>query len=210
MAGGQVCGAEGPVRVRQARESDRRAVGHLLAVGFADKFAPVFGCDPDRTAAILADLPPSGTVYVAEGAGRVVGTFTLVLDERPPSSVWPVLRRHLSLGAAVRAFVLLQLLGTSRPDRHTALVEAVAVLPEWRGRGVGRRMMAEALAEARRAGRRRVALYVVEGNHVAIHLYTSLGFRVQAAHRLFWARPLFGARRVLYMTAEVGPAPPRW
>lgn len=184
-------------------------MGHLLAVVFADKFAPVFGCDHDRTAAILADLPPAGTVYVAEGAGQVVGTFTLVLDERPPAPVWPVLRRHLRLGAAVRAFLLLELLGTSRPDRHTALVEAVAVLPEWRGRGVGRRMMAEALAEARRAGRQRVGLYVVEGNHPAVHLYTSLGFRVQATHRLFWARPVFGARRVLYMTAEVGLPPPR-
>ncbi|MCL6499491.1 MAG: GNAT family N-acetyltransferase, partial [Firmicutes bacterium] len=150
--------------------------------------------------AVAAD----GTVYVAEGAGEVVGTFTLVLEERTPPPLWPILRRHLGFGAALRAFVLLQLMGTSHPDPHTALVEAVAVLPEWRGRGVGRQMMAEALALARRAGRQRVGLYVVEGNAPALRLYTSLGFRVQRAHRLLWARPLFGAQRILYMTADLG------
>ncbi len=192
------------VTVRPARDSDRRTVGRLLALGFPDKFAPVFGPDRERAAAILADLPPSGTVYVAERAGEVVGTFTLVLEERTPSPLWSVLRRHLGLGAALRAFLLLQLMGTSHPEPHTALVEAVAVLPEWRGRGVGRRMMTEALASARRAGRRRVGLYVVEGNAPAFRLYTSLGFRVQRTHRLLWARSLFGAQRILYMTAELG------
>ncbi len=206
-AGGQVPGRRddfAEVTVRPARDSDRRTVGRLLVLGFPDKFAPVFGPDRERAAAILADLPPSGTVYVAEGAGEVVGTFTLVLEERTPSPLWPILRRHLGFGAALRAFVLLQLMGTSHPDPHTALVEAVAVLPEWRGRGVGRQMMAEALALARRAGRQRVGLYVVEGNAPALRLYTSLGFRVQRAHRLLWARPLFGAQRILYMTADLG------
>jgi len=199
--GGEAGGA--PVWVRPARDPDRAAVGRLLAAGFADKFAPVFGPDPERTAAVLADLPPSGNVYVAEEAGRVVGTFTLVLEERPQGPLWPVLRRHLGFASALRAFLLLQLMGTSRPEPHTALVEAVAVLPERRGRGVGRRMMAEALAEARRAGRRRVGLYVVEGNEPAVRLYTSLGFQVQRAHRVVWTRPWFGARRVLYMTVDL-------
>lgn len=195
------------MRVRPARDADRAAVGRLLAVGFADKFAPVFGPDPERTAAVLADLPPSGTVYVAEEAGQVVGTFTLVLQERPQAGLWPVLRRHLGFARALRALLLLQLMGTSRPEPQAALVEAVAVAPERQGRGVGRRMMVEALAEARRAGRRRVALYVVEDNERAVRLYTSLGFRVQRAHRVLWTGPWFRARRVLYMTADlVSPA----
>ncbi len=192
------------LRVRPARETDRPAVGHLLALGFPEKFAPLFGRDRDRTAALLAELPASGTVYVAEESGHVVGTFTLVLEERAQPGVWPVLRRHLPLPSAVRALLLLELLGSGRPDPHTALVEAVAVLPERRGRGVGRRMMAEALAQARQAGRRRVGLYVVEGNTPAVRLYTSLGFRVQKTHRLLWTRPLFRARRILYMTADLG------
>ncbi len=192
------------LRVRPARETDRAAVGRLLAVGFPDKFVPLFGRDRDRTAALLAELPSSGTVYVAEESGQVVGTFTLVLEERPHPGVWPVLRRHLPFPSAVRALLLLQLLGSGRPEPHTALVEAVAVLPERRRRGVGRHMMAEALAQARRAGRRWLGLYVVEDNTPALRLYTSLGFQVRRTHRLVWTRPLFGARRILYMTADLG------
>lgn len=199
--------ATGPVHVwvRRATDVDRPAVGRVLAEGFPEKFGHLFGWDRDRTAALLADLPASGAVYVAEQAGHVVGTFTLVLEERILPGVWPVLRRHLPCSSALRALLLLQLLGTGRPEPHAALVESVAVLPEWRGRGVGRRMMAEALAQAHRAGRRRVGLYVVEGNERALRLYRSLGFRVEYGRTLWWQRWVFGAGRVLYMTADLRP-----
>lgn len=189
--------------VRPAREGDRGAVGRLLALGFPDKFGPIFGPEAERVAAVLADLPPTGRVYVADWGGQVVGTFTLVVESRPTPAVWPVLRRHLSFGAALRAAFLLGFLGSSHPDPETAVVEAVAVLPEWRGRGVGRRMMGEALEQARAAGRRRVTLYVVEGNEPAVRLYRSLGFQVVRAHVLWWQRWLFGTRRVLYMAKDL-------
>ncbi|MER3461067.1 MAG: hypothetical protein C4303_08240 [candidate division GAL15 bacterium] len=191
------------MRVRRAGEADRTMVGYLLAVAFADKFAAVLGPDLQRNAAVLAELPSLGTVYVADSQGQVVGTFTLVLEERTHAPLWPVLRRHLGFWQALRALVRLQLIGTSRPEPHTALVEAVAVLPEWRGRGVGRCMMTKALAEARRAGHRRVGLYVVEGNEPAVRLYTSLGFRVQHVHPARWARSPGDPRRVLYMTVDL-------
>ncbi len=191
------------VTVRAAQEADRAAVGRLLALGFADKFQPLFGADLHRNAAVLAELPSPGVVYVAEHAGEVVGTFSLVLDDRPLPSPWRVLRRHLGVARALWAWVLLELAGRGRPDPDTALVEAVAVLPEWRGRGVGRQMMERALAEAARGGRRRVGLYVVEGNTPAVRLYTSLGFRVQRVHHPSWTRPAAGGRRVLYMVAEL-------
>ncbi len=190
--------------IRPAREADRWAVGRLLALGFPDKFGPIFGRDLERMAAVLADLPPTGRVYVADCGGEVVGTFTLVLEAHPAPAVWPMLRRHLPFWAALRAAFLLSFLGRSHPDPETAVVEAVAVLPEWRGRGVGRRMMVEALRQVRAAGRRRVALYVVEGNEPAVRLYRSLGFQVVWAYNLWWQRWLFGRHRVLYMATEVG------
>lgn len=193
------------VWVRRAQEVDRPAVGRVLAEGFPEKFGRIFGPDRDRAAAVLADLPASGAVYVAEQAGHVVGTFTLVLEERILPGIWPVLRRHLPYWSALRALLLLHLLGAGRPEPHTALVEGVAVLPEWRGRGVGRRMMAEALAQAHQAGRQRVGLYVLEGNEPALRLYRSVGFHVEYARPLGWQRWVFGARRVLYMTTDLGP-----
>jgi ribosomal protein S18 acetylase RimI-like enzyme len=65
--------------------------------------------------------------------------------------------------------------------------------------------MSCAMNAARRAGRTRVALYVVEGNDAAMRLYESLGFRVMRRHGLLWQRWLFGARGVLYMVAQLPP-----
>jgi ribosomal protein S18 acetylase RimI-like enzyme len=127
--------------------------------------------------------------------------LTLVLATLPPPVLWPLLRRHLSVWESLRALVLLTSLGSSSPDSATAVIEAVAVLPQARGQGVGRALVRYAMDAARRTGRARVALYVVDGNDAATRLYESLGFRVTRRHRLLWHRWLFGARRLLYMVA---------
>lgn len=56
-------------------------------------------------------------------------------------------------------------------------VAGMAVAPAWRHRGVGDRLMRLLLAEARRAGVRRIQLEVLDENVAAIRLYTRLGFR---------------------------------
>ncbi|RGE24407.1 ribosomal-protein-alanine N-acetyltransferase [Leucobacter sp. wl10] len=55
-------------------------------------------------------------------------------------------------------------------------VQTVAVAPEARGGGHGRRLMTALLAEARRRGVREVFLEVRADNPVARRLYASLGF----------------------------------
>ncbi|MDR7438833.1 MAG: GNAT family N-acetyltransferase [Armatimonadota bacterium] len=194
---------EGGVSVRPASLQDRAVVAEILTSGFLEKFTRIFGSDPHRIARILADLPSSGRVFVAEVGGRVVGTLTLVLESASPSPLWPVLRRHLPFFRALWALVLLVLMGSATPDPDTALIEAVAVLPQARGRGVGRALMRRALAEAWRVGKRRAALYVVEGNLPALRLYESLGFRAERRVPLLVGRFLFGAPRLLYMAREL-------
>ncbi len=194
---------EDRILVRPASVADRGAVGEILTSGFFEKFARIFGPHPERVKGILSELPPSGRVYVAELGGKVVGTLTLVTGEEKPSPLWPVLRRHLPFARALWALLILLLLGTAAPDPDTAVIEAVAVLPEARGRGVGRALMSRALEEARRAGRRRVALYVVEGNEPAVRLYTSLGFRKERTVPLLLGSLLFGTRRLVYMVREL-------
>lgn len=52
------------------------------------------------------------------------------------------------------------------------------VHPEYRGQGLGRRLLQEALAFCRERGFRNAYLWTVDGLEPAGHLYRSLGFRV--------------------------------
>lgn len=60
----------------------------------------------------------------------------------------------------------------------TSRVAAMGVAKPFRGRGVGRRMLEEALEEARARGDRRMLLEVFEQNPAAVRLYQAVGFRV--------------------------------
>lgn len=52
----------------------------------------------------------------------------------------------------------------------------MALVPEARGRGVGRAVMERLLAEARTRGDRRMVLEVIEQNTAAVRLYEAMGF----------------------------------
>src|SRR5918998_5190341 len=59
----------------------------------------------------------------------------------------------------------------------TSRVAAMAVAPEARGRGIGRRIMRGAIRENTARGDRSMLLEVFEHNTPAVNLYTGLGFK---------------------------------
>lgn len=59
----------------------------------------------------------------------------------------------------------------------------IALLPEFRNRGVGSRLLHELLAEARASGRA-VSIHV-ERNNPALRLYERLGFRPEGEHGIY-------------------------
>jgi ribosomal protein S18 acetylase RimI-like enzyme len=73
----------------------------------------------------------------------------------------------------------------------TSRIAAMGVAPDLRGQGLGRRLLTEAVEEARTRGDRAVLLEVIEQNTPALQLYTSFGFR--PLHRLFGYRREAGA-----------------
>jgi RimJ/RimL family protein N-acetyltransferase len=59
----------------------------------------------------------------------------------------------------------------------------MGLLPDWRGRGIGARLLSAALADADRIGLERVELEVFLGNGPAQRLYRRLGFIVEGVKR---------------------------
>ena len=65
----------------------------------------------------------------------------------------------------------------------------LAVHPEHRRRGVGRRLVEAVCREARRRGARTVFLQVRESNRAALGLYREAGFVEQGRRRRYYRRP---------------------
>jgi GNAT superfamily N-acetyltransferase len=146
------------VTVRSARGGDIPALTALLAQLFA--IEADFAIDPAVQARGLELLAarPDAVILVAEMAGRTVGMCTVQLTASTA-------RGGLSAG-----------------------LEDVVVDQAWRGRGIGRALLAAAEAWARNRGALRLALLADETNLPALDFYDRLGF---ARTRLVWlAKPL--------------------
>jgi ribosomal-protein-alanine N-acetyltransferase len=69
-------------------------------------------------------------------------------------------------------------------------INNVAVLPQFRGQGIGTTLMQHVLIEARRLGARRATLEVRASNRGALRLYERLGFYVAATRKHYYANPV--------------------
>lgn len=174
------------IAIRPARRSDAGACAPLILEppgGLTDVFRG------DRRVAVRvarAAFVARGTALshdrslVAEEGRLVVGSMA-----RFPGALWPRLRVATGLamlrGAGPRAWELLWrgplLDGEHAPTPVDALyVMSLAVLPGARDRGIGARLLAGAVEEARETGLRAVALDVAAENRRAIAFYRRHGF----------------------------------
>jgi predicted GNAT family N-acyltransferase len=114
-----------------------------------------WSCEPERAAAVAVRRQ----VFIVEQEVPA----SLELDEADPSC-----RHWLALGSGERA------IGTARMQAN-GHIGRIAVLAEWRGRGIGARLVEEIVAAARAAGLSSVDL---DSQVHAIGFYEKLGFAV--------------------------------
>jgi ribosomal protein S18 acetylase RimI-like enzyme len=80
---------------------------------------------------------------------------------------------------AVAGYVMLHQSIPLPSHGHVLEVNGLAVDPEQQGRGIGRRLMEEAKADAARRGARKLSLRVLAPNATARRLYESCGFTIE-------------------------------
>ncbi len=143
--------ASGDIIIREAREADLPALIAMFAAdplgGHGDTSDPEAYPDYARAYAGIA-ASPNQTLYVAEQAGEVVGTFQTMIAT--------------SLNAR----------GSS-----AMIIEAVQTRADMRGQGIGVRMIEFAIAEAKGRGVRLVQLTSNAVRKDAHRFYERLGFK---------------------------------
>jgi GNAT superfamily N-acetyltransferase len=149
------------VVIREYREADEAAliglVGELQEVelGWIPIMRPAAEIGPWYVADLLAQCErDGGTILIAEQAGRVIGYATIYLGLTTAGDRDVVELRYGRIGD-------------------------LAVTQTKRGEGVGRALVIECEARARRAGIRHLTIGAVAANETARRLYESLGFTVR-------------------------------
>ena len=69
-------------------------------------------------------------------------------------------------------------------------INNVAVLPQFRGHGMGTTLLQHVFMEARRLGAKRATLEVRASNHTALRLYERLGFHVAGRRKNYYSKPV--------------------
>ena len=74
------------------------------------------------------------------------------------------------------------------------------ILPEWQGKGVGKRLLEHIIGQARRDNIERINLEVAEDNYKAIQFYLNLGFQTVKRLKGYYSEGC----HALYMTKLLG------
>jgi N-acetylglutamate synthase-like GNAT family acetyltransferase len=88
-------------------------------------------------------------------------------------------------------------------EGDTGVVRWVLIDPELRGRGLGRRLLADVIAQARKLGYARLRLETFSELRAAAHLYREVGFQVVRED----TRPRWGRDSITYQYYELELAP---
>ncbi len=137
--------------IRNARSEELDQVALLLKEAYQeyDKYLP-----PEIFKSYLEDIMdvrsrlPDSDLLVAELDGRLVGTVTLYL-RAVESRVWPA---------------------------GWASVRLLGVLPDYRGRGIGKALMEECIRRCKKEGIRILGLHTTEAMASAKRMYERMGF----------------------------------
>lgn len=169
---------------------------------FRQKLGPALG-PASKAVSVLADSFDGGRAVAAVYAGRVVGLAGFQMTGRRfVSMTLRDLRRHYGAIGGLWRGLLLQLF-EREPRPAELMMDGIAVDPEFRGRGIGSRMLSEIAAVARRNGLDHIRLDVVDTNPDARRLYERRGFVAVSTSVPIIPRKWFGFSSATTMVKDV-------
>ena len=194
---------ENEIRIRDATLDDAQALAVLI--NFAGEGLPLYlwegmaepGQDPWQVGRQRASREEGSFSYhntvVAEIDGTIAGCligYPLAAEPKP-----------VDLEGMPAMFVPLQELENLAPD--TWYINVVAAFPEFRGRGVGTRLLEAAEQYAIGVGKQGLSLIVADGNVGAIRLYEREGYREIAKRAMVKEQWKSESRNWVLLTRDV-------
>jgi GNAT superfamily N-acetyltransferase len=142
--------------------ADLKELGPMLAKSFQYPENPDWGVQDDERESLVEDIESLRRWWWLIQIGQI---FSPKMRDLLPGKVW-------IKDSKIVAAVLYQRRGSS----DNWLIGTVATLPEYRRRGIARKLVEESLADIKAKNAKSVVLDVIDANHPAYQLYTSLGF----------------------------------
>jgi ribosomal protein S18 acetylase RimI-like enzyme len=127
----------------------------------------------------------SAAVYGDGGAAALERALDLFLAQPQVGFVWLATAGEAAASRAVGACVVSRAISTSR-GTLVAKLDDVTIATDWRGRGVGARMLKALAAHLRAAGMSRIDCGCHRANARAWRFYERLGFQPLGEERLSW------------------------
>lgn len=136
------------IAIREAIQNDVLALCGLLKVLFSGEREFIANVDIQKCALeMILGEPQSGKIFVAHNDGEIIGMVSLLFTI------------STALGGKV------------------ALLEDMIIAPDFQGKGVGKRLLAHAIAEAKRLTCKRITLLSDTDNVKAHRFYEQFGFK---------------------------------
>lgn len=196
--------------VRAATAADAPTFARIVVDALHTKYRPALGrAAVDGASALVAAgirRNASSRHLVAEVDGRTAGVVHLSLgpsgDHAPLTDA---LIEAVGRWQALRAVLVLGLLGVRGVAADTGYIDELAVAPWARRRGVARTLLSACAAAAHEAGKSRLTLMVTTDNAAARALYEAEGFVSVRRRRWLLARMVFRAPGALLMERQLPP-----
>lgn len=163
-------GKEAMGTVWQAKETEFEAVRALYHQIIKEMegapYSPGWAIGIYPTDAYLKSALRKGELYCIAVSGAYAGA--MILDH------------HCNEGYASAAWQVQAEVG------EVTVIHALGTLPAYQGKGLGKRLVEEAIRLAREGGQKAIRLDVLKGNEPAKHLYTGMGFAYRDALTLYY------------------------
>ena len=177
------------ISVRQATMDDAAMIARVVSMAIGDEQALYDYCGENYLAVLTSVAQADATQYswryalVAEVDGSVAGVvvgYDGAMLEELRAGTFAIIREHIGRVPTI----------PNETEAGEYYLDSVGVVPEYRGRGVGRALVAALCEKAFKEGHERVGLIVDSDNAQAERLYTSQGFE-RVGTRLFFGHQMW-------------------